>query len=113
MKSRTPEGIAQDQILEYLKLKSVFVWRNNTGAIRTRGRMVQFGKKGSSDIIGIQPATGKFIAIEVKAPGDTKKTTQEQRDFLSSIYAFGGVAGVAAGVEDVERILSGEFVLPL
>lgn len=113
MKSRTPEGEVQDAIFKYLEGKAVFAWRNNRGGFYRGGRYIEFGYKGSSDILGLQAATGKFVAIEVKAPGEERSSSQEQRDFLKSIYAFGGLAGVAAGVEDVERILSGEFVLPL
>lgn len=98
------ESEIQSQILEYLLLKGHFCWRNNTGAFRWTDRhggerLQRFGKVGSSDIIGMQKGTGRFIAIEVKQPG--KDPTDDQREFITEVRASGGLAFVATKLEDV------------
>ncbi len=62
------------------------VYRQNTGR---RGR-VTFGLCiGSSDLIGWDLIGGRFVAIEIKAPG--KAPTSEQDDFLAAVNAAGGI----------------------
>jgi hypothetical protein len=60
---------------------------------------------GSSDLIGIT-ATGRFLAIEVKRPGN--KPTPEQRAFIAFVRSFGGVAGVCHSVEEFVELLGNE-----
>jgi hypothetical protein len=102
----TPEGAVLSAILEYLEIRGVFAWRNNTGAVKVEAqhgaRFVRFGKKGSSDILGVLD-DGRFMAIEVKGPKG--KATFEQRDFLAEIAKRGGVAFVARSIEDVDKHL--------
>ncbi len=103
----------QKQLMDYLSYKNVYVWRNNSGALPDRrGRLVFFGKVGSSDILGVQRGTGKFIAIEVKRPDMSYKPTQPQLDFLQQIHDCGGLAGIATSTDDVDRILNGEYLIP-
>jgi len=100
-------------LIEYLSYKNVYIWRNNSGALPDkRGIPVRFGKVGSSDILGVQGGTGKFIAIEVKRPGMSYKPTQPQLDFLQEIHEHGGLAGIATCTNDVDRILNGEYLIP-
>lgn len=99
----TPEGQVQSEILEYLRARGIFHWRSNNGAIRAHGRMIQFGKIGASDILGIMP-DGRLLAIEVKAAG--KYPTTAQAIFINDIKARGGVAFVAWSVQDVINGLS-------
>lgn len=100
----TPEGATLNAILDYLRLRHIFAWRNNTGAAKVgeggNSRFIRYGLKGSSDILGCLD-DGRILAIEVKAPKG--RVTQEQTDFLASIKKRGGVAFVARSVEDVER----------
>ena len=51
--------------LDYLKMKNIFCYRNNSGATKVGSRFIRFGYKGSSDIIGILP-DGRFLAVECK-----------------------------------------------
>jgi hypothetical protein len=107
------EHAIQLQLMEYLAHKPVYVWRNNSGALRDRrGIPVRFGKVGSSDILGVQGETGRFIAIEVKRPGMSYKPTPAQVDFLQAIHNHGGLAGIATCTDDVDRILAGEYLIP-
>ena len=96
----TPEGRIVAEILEYLRLRGIYAWRNNSGAVRANGRMVQYGKVGSSDIIGIMP-DGRFLAIECKT--DSGSLSEAQRLFIDVINKSQGLAFVARSVEDVER----------
>jgi len=105
----TPEGATLNAILEYLRIRHVFAWRNNTGAAKVGegrdSRFIRYGLKGSSDISGCLD-DGRMLAIEVKAPRG--RVTQEQTDFLESISKRGGVAFVARSVEDVEKAIFSE-----
>jgi hypothetical protein len=49
------------------------------------------------------PKTGRFLAIEVKRPGN--KASPEQQQFIDTINEAGGLAFVARSVEEVERAL--------
>ena len=102
----TPEGAIVKACLEYLNLKGIFAWRNNSGALRDKtNRPVMFGKPGSADILGILPG-GKFICVECKA--GKGKPTEKQKEFLGRISKMGGCAILAWSVNDVEKGL-GEF----
>ena len=104
----TPEGQVLAQILDYLKARGVFAFRQNTGAgkltdgARHTSRFVRFGFPGCADILGCLD-DGRFLAIECKAP--TGRITQEQAAFLDDIRRRGGKAFVARSAEDVEREL--------
>lgn len=103
MKLKATEQQIVNAILEYLNRAGHFAWRNNTGGIyKTHGehqRFFRFGYPGSSDILGVQKKTGKFIAIEVKRPGN--KTTELQNEFLKLIANHNGIAMVAHSVDEV------------
>jgi hypothetical protein len=62
-----------------------------------------FGKVGSADILGILRPSGRFLAIEVKKPGE--KPSDEQIAFLLAIRDAGGVAIVAYSLDDVRKVL--------
>jgi hypothetical protein len=49
------------------------------------------------------PTTGRFLAIEVKRPGN--KPTPEQQQFIDTINEAGGLAFVARSVEEVDNTL--------
>lgn len=101
-------------ILEYLAIRQVYAWRQNSGAVKLadktgKTRFVRFGFPGCSDIIGvigheIPEWEGRPLAIEVKSP--TGKATMEQLVFLGEIAKRGGLAFIARSVEDVERELA-------
>jgi hypothetical protein len=103
------EHAIQIELQEYLTLKGIYCWRNNSGAlIDRRGIPVRFGKVGSADILGIAK-DGKLLAVEVKRPSMSYKPTPAQIDFLTAIKKNGGYAGIATSIADVERILNGEY----
>lgn len=66
--------------------------------------------RGSSDLIGIYKPTGRFFALELKAPQG--KLEEEQALFLALIVKMGGFAAVARSMlevrEALERLRRGE-----
>lgn len=68
-----------------------YVWRNNTGAARMPGtgnRPIRFGKKGSSDIIGLTK-NGRFIGVECKS--GTNDIEPAQEDFRAMVLSKKGI----------------------
>jgi hypothetical protein len=87
--------------LEYLAVKGVFAWRNNTGGVRVDGkRFVRFGIRGSPDILGVMP-DGRFLGVEAKSAKG--RLTAEQREFGEAVTRRGGVYVVARSVLDLEK----------
>lgn len=100
----------QGQILQFLRLMKVFSWRQNSGAMKgeatatTARRFIKFASvDGLSDIIGLLPPKGRFLAIEVKRPG--QRPTDKQAEFIDEVNRNGGLAFVATSVKDVEESL--------
>lgn len=87
-----------------LSQNGCLVWRNNTGALQDKtGRWVKFGLcNGSADIIGVAPG-GKFLAVEVKAPGG--KVSADQHRFIQAVRVAGGLAGVARSPDEALSII--------
>jgi len=86
------------------------VWSNNTGIGRSLNseRIIHFGLKGSSDIIGLT-CDGKILCLEVK----TGKAIQSkaQKNFQKMIEKFGGRYYVIRSVEQVKTIIEEEICL--
>jgi len=104
------ENKLQAAVLEYLKLRGVFAWRNNTGMLWDRtGRPVKYGCVGSGDVLAIVPPHGRFLSIECKAPGArTKKSTKRNQEaWAEEVRAVGGLAITVDTLDDVEDALNG------
>ena len=109
MKSLYTEKRLCDQIVQYLNFQGNYVWRTNTGSIKTeKGHMVHMARKGTSDILGLTK-TGRFVAIEVKKPETRKNVTVYQQMFLDEIKRYGGIAGVATSPEEALSIIEGKI----
>lgn len=86
------------------------IWRNNTGTAREMNdfgeeRFVHYGLvTGSSDIIGILSPSGRFFAMEVKAPGARTKPElkEKQRLFRELVIKMGGYACQVSSFEEAE-----------
>jgi hypothetical protein len=66
------------------------------------GKFMSFGLKGSANILGCLP-DGRFLAVEVKAARGV--LSPEQRDFLASIKALGGLAVTVRGWRKLDGAL--------
>ena len=92
-------GDLLNAILLALSARGVLAWKNNTGALTDRdGRLVRYGLKGSSDILGVIPPSGKALAIEVKVGRD--RLRPEQARFGEAFVRHGGIWVVARSVDD-------------
>jgi hypothetical protein len=90
-------------ILDYLAVRNIFAWRQNTGAGKFTGKdgaehYVKFGLKGQPDITGILP-DGRRLDIECKSV--TGRLSPEQAHFIAALKNNGGCAFVARSVDDV------------
>jgi len=63
-----------------------------------------YGERGHADIYGTLP-TGRAYYIEVKQPETIGGVKPEQLAFLERERKNGALAGVAASIEDVDKIL--------
>lgn len=87
--------------------------RLNSGAVQDGDRYTVFYRlylrghsgmsKGASDYLG-QLTDGRIFLVEVKRPGVTRGTI-EQQALIAACQANGGVAGVCQSVEDVLALL--------
>jgi hypothetical protein len=106
---RSPkEGDIVNACLCLLKLRGAFAWRTNQGATKVGGRFIRFSHvKGISDIIGVLP-NGQFLAVEVKRPGQGKKSKPraDQAGFLAEIEAKRGLAVCVTSVTELDSILT-------
>ena len=86
--------------LEYCR-----AWSNNTGVGRDlkSERIIRFGLKGSSDIIGIYK--GRFLAVEIKT-GNAVQSDQ-QKKFQKMVCKLGGIYVVIrdTNVEQINMIV--------
>ena len=101
-----PEKIIENQILNFLKAKRVFVFKvKTTGTFDPTKKVFRRASamymKGVSDILGI--FNHRFMAIEVKSAKG--RLSDEQKIFLQRVSENGGIAIVARSVEDVEQKL--------
>lgn len=98
-----PERDIQNAIIDLLRHKNVFCWRQRSSGnyCAEKGFFLPTNKyemTGTSDILGIMK-DGRFLAIEVKTKGG--KASDAQNRFLENIQKNNGIAFVARSVEDV------------
>jgi hypothetical protein len=103
--------------LQWLRLKGVFCWRQNQGAIplKNGGYRRFVGLRGVSDILGILPQTvrvvgdaalstfGNMLAVETKRPGEGLRP--EQAEFLRLVNERGGIGLCVRSVTELEQRL--------
>jgi len=106
-KLRYKESDIQKQIMEYLRWKKIFCWRNNSGRIKIgkfgeKERWMQIGMKGLPDIMAVLKG-GRLFGIEVKSHDG--KLTKIQEDTINQLREIGALCIVARCIEDVEKEL--------
>ena len=82
------------------------MFRNNIGVASMNGSVVRFGVggQGGADLIGVRRSDGKFVAIEVKAPGG--KVSDAQAQFRDLVNAAGGLAFIARSIEEAVAMVT-------
>jgi Holliday junction resolvase len=95
------EAELQKQIIDLLRLYSVFSYRQNTG----RRGGVSYGKKGAPDIVAV--IGGRYVGIEVKAPDGV--VSPDQYLFAEQLEKAGGLYMIARDFiqfrSDIEAII--------
>ena len=85
--------------LQYLRLKNIFVWRQNNLATPTKeGRYYFRGMAGVSDIQGLLP-TGRALYIECKTKRGIMSPAQEE--FRKNVEKNKGLYILARSVDDL------------
>jgi hypothetical protein len=95
------EHNVQTQILDWLNLKKIFCYRQNTGGMVKGRHFVRFAVKGSPDIIAV--IEGQYVGIEVKRPGE--KQSPEQGAFETALVMAGGRYVLAHSLDDVMHLV--------
>ncbi len=89
----TPEGSVVKAALEYLQMRGVYAWRNNTGMqqaeYKGKTRIIRYGFPGSSDILGVT-MDGRMVCVECKF--GKGKLSAYQEIFLAEMQRRGAVA---------------------
>lgn len=99
------EKDTQKVILEYLRLKKIFHWRNNTGAFlaerKGKQNFIRYGAPGSPDIFVLRD--GILFGFEVKS--DKGKQSDLQKEFEQQMTQNGGWYYVVRSLDEVIKIL--------
>jgi hypothetical protein len=101
----TPESALKNKIRIRLSELGYIPLRLNVGTFFTAdGRPVSTGlPEGTSDLVAIEPGTGRAVFIETKI--HPRKPTQKQIDFIRAVQKQGCIAGVVYSVADLEKLL--------
>lgn len=113
------ENQIRNAIAEYLIYNGFLVLRINSGAAvvieNGKRRWINYVKwfalgeepqtAGVSDLLAIHPDPAcPPLVVEAKVPGN--QPTEAQRRFMAQWIKHGGIAVIAYGIEDVQRVLS-------
>lgn len=94
------ETALQKALLDWAALhpREIRLIRVQSGnALGLHGGFMRLAPEGTADLLGWAFGPGKFVAVEVKLPGNDP--TPEQREFLREVHAAGGWAFVGRDVE--------------
>jgi hypothetical protein len=105
-KKRAPEQAVGTAVDAFLHALGGYVRQINSAGTMRNGKWTRSGQgAGISDRLCWLPS-GKFIAVELKAPGKKRTVSDAQYAFLHGIISRGHVGCVADSIEDVKRALS-------
>ena len=103
-KKQTPESKVLQGCLNYLKSQGIMCWRNTTGAVKAQsGYWLHYGKKGSSDIIGVLP-DGRALFVECKAPKGGR-LSKEQEEFIDEARRNGALCIIAKNQTELDQAI--------
>lgn len=104
----TPEGLVVRACMDYLEVRRITAWRNNTTGIydeKAKRFRKNAGRNGIADIIGCLPG-GRLLAVECKA--GRGRLSPAQVEFQRDIIRAGGLHVVAYRVEDLIEAIQAE-----
>ena len=92
-------------LLRFSVRPDLTLWKLNTGVGKPLHgeRVIRFGIKGGTDIIGIMKPTGRFIAIECKT--GSGELEDDQKTFRDVVVAHGALYIEARHEDDVQWAL--------
>ncbi len=90
------ESEIQNSILDYLSKRSIFHYRQNTGAFTRDDHFYRFGAKGAPDIVCI--IQGRYVGLEVKVPEG--KLSEDQLAFHKNAMAAGGIVFTVRSLDE-------------
>jgi hypothetical protein len=108
-RSRTPESLVLEAILEYLAVKHIFALRMNSGSIRMeaqngRTRYFKGHEAGTADVLAlVYNGVGEgCLPHWIEAKAENGKQSELQREFQQRVEAEGHRYILARGIEDLE-----------
>ncbi len=94
--------------IQYLEMKRIKAWRNNSGAqvseYNGKKRFFKYGATGSPDILAVEPKTGRLINIECKVGKNTMSDSQKQ--WKKEMEATGALYWLIYNIEELVGKLS-------
>ena len=97
LQEKATEAQIQKGIINYLKDKGIFYWRNSVGQ---RGN-IHYGEKGSPDIMAL--VDGELFGVEVKTYNG--KQQKEQKEYEVEFVRNGGFYILARSIDDVSKVI--------
>ena len=97
----TPEGAVKEGVKKLLKSRGIWYYMPVSNGM---------GQHGIPDFICCVPPSGKFLAIETKAPGKLRTVTPLQERAIGNIRTAKGWALVVDDAEDLRDFLDVEGV---
>lgn len=96
-------NLLKKTLLALCKIPLTRAWRNESGTAKSFDgqRIIKFGLKGSSDILGISDSI--FLAIEIKIGPD--KQREEQKNFEKMITECKGFYFIVRNENDIKIIV--------
>lgn len=89
------EHDVQKQILEYLSLKRIFHYRNNSGMVfseyKGRKRAFRVGVVGGPDIVCVLPIMGLGVMLGIEVKSINGKQLDTQKQFQYNLEKAGGI----------------------
>lgn len=105
-KKKRPEAAVGRAVDSFLTSIGGYVRTINSGGVKTTAGWRNSGQgSGISDRLCWLPS-GKFIAVELKAPGKKRTVSEEQFNFLMHLLKLGHAACVADSVDCVKLALA-------
>lgn len=109
--AKLPRGAARNQssahtqlvksCIDWLKLKGIFCWKQNTGGVQIGTRFVKFSEPGMPDILGAFPVTATLFGIEAKTgEGRQRPAQREMEQRFTRAHAL---YLVVRSIEDLEK----------
>jgi hypothetical protein len=101
---RKEETKLQKAIVDALKLQGIYVLRTNSGKVPAKRGWVHLQPKGTPDLHGAIPVSGRMFAVEVKVPGEKPDAAQLAKG--AELVAKGILHGFVWSVDDAVNLVT-------